>query len=354
MAEAIDLAISAALFAYRTGRNNRQQRLVVRIRVDRGDLSSKKAKSTKAIIDANNGASAAPGLTDEELDISSASAKSLFVVVGELLPRNYFDDLQYADIRGSMTFDASKHTIVGPTEGTFIIVRPVKWARAAMYLLYRKGGGISSVAPLPAGYEDLIVYYPEWTTGVGHTHKAKRNDKYRENLSTFCHGFMAQRFPGLVQATSPVQEGQGTGTQVDESMDTQEDQGVQTEETQVGNSTILFPEIQDLFAKFDASGDKAWLFLAIKRLDAMCDNEFCNDLSAKGRLRMKTRTMLFCPEEFEMKDAEDLVRLAKASSLTTRPLSAPVTNTAAGRMVQNSARDPLSRSPNHLQTGERP
>ncbi|KAJ3532409.1 hypothetical protein NM208_g8449 [Fusarium decemcellulare] len=264
------------------------------------------------------GGNAARGITDDELDISTAPVDELFVVVGELLQKNYFQDLQYTKFRDSATFDPSRHTTVGPTEGNFIVVRPVSFEKSVMYLLHDKGDGASSIAPLPAGYETLIVYYHEWTTGFGHRHKTERNDGYRNNLSAFCHEFMTQHFPGLVQSE---QEGQETDTEVDDSMGTQEDAGAQTEETPVNTSALLFPEIQDSFAKFEASGERAWLLLAIKRLDAMCGNEFSNDLNVKGHLRMKVRTMLFSPEEFEMKDAEDLVRLAKEEWYKTPPVT---------------------------------
>ncbi|KAF5013157.1 hypothetical protein FDECE_821 [Fusarium decemcellulare] len=290
MAEPIDLAISSSLFAYRTGRNDRQQRLVIRPRLRLGDLSANQDPSVRAIIDRNHGTSAVPSWTDEELDISTASADTLFVVVGELLPNNHLFELSYRIVLGSATFDPSIHTTVGPTEGTFIVVRPIRGERSVMYLLYDRSDGVSSVALLPECYERFIVYYDEWVTGFAHTIKERRRDGYRSNLSAFCREFMAQRFPGPVQrrpASTIQAEDQETGTQVDDSMDTQEDPGAETGEAQINTSELLFPDIQDLFTKFDASGDKAWLFLAIKRLDAMCDNEFFNDLSVKGQLRMK-------------------------------------------------------------------
>ncbi|KAJ3541952.1 hypothetical protein NM208_g4354 [Fusarium decemcellulare] len=250
MSETPDLAINPSLFACRTSKANRQVNQVIRVRTGQGNMCSKRAKFTQAIIDNYDASrdSAALSWTDEELDISSAPLESLVVVVGEFLPKNYVDSLEFVQVRGSTEFDAAIHTTLGPIEENFIIVRPIHMDRSSLYLLHGKQDGLSSVAPLPTKCETRIVYYHEWTAGVSHTIKKMRNDAFRGNLNTFCRDFRAQSAAELMET-----EG-GSSTADDEAMDTQEDHDP------------LHLAIQAIFA-----GD----------------------------------------EEFGMKEAEDLVRLAK-------------------------------------------
>ncbi|KAF4465330.1 hypothetical protein FALBO_7831 [Fusarium albosuccineum] len=249
MSETPDLAINPSLFACRTSKANRQVNQVIRVRIGEGNMCSKRAKFTQAIIDNYDASrdSAALIWTDEELDIASAPLESLVVVVGEFLPKHYVDSLEFVHVRGSTEFDAAIHTTIGPIEGSFIIVRPIHMDRSVLYLLHGKQDGLSSVAPLPTRCETRIVYYHEWTAGVSHTIKKMRTDAFRGNLNIFCRDFRAQEFMG------PEAEA-GSSTVEDEAMDIQEDHDP------------LHVAIQAIFAR---------------------------------------------DEEFGMKEAEDLVRLAK-------------------------------------------
>ncbi|KAF4977203.1 hypothetical protein FZEAL_6231 [Fusarium zealandicum] len=185
MASDNDLAISPQVWGYKTGIENREKNLVVRVR-------TKGSGKLQALPEHPNGTGAGKAWSDKERQVTKVFSSELVVVVGELLPASAVDNLNSIAVKGVLVFDESKHRIIDTIDGTYIVVRPIHMARSCMYALHEKENDMCSIVALRAADEQRIVYYREWTDGILYTQRARRNDGFRTNLTQFCRQYLEE------------------------------------------------------------------------------------------------------------------------------------------------------------------
>ncbi|KAJ3529579.1 hypothetical protein NM208_g9692 [Fusarium decemcellulare] len=178
-----DIALSPQGWAYRTGRENRTPRLVIRVRKD-GPADSKQASSILNIPFEDRGQQE---WSSKELETSNSYQADLAIVVGELLPKNYIaDPKKLKKARSPNQFKHGVHDLVEPAEKTGILVKLLSQKLCSLYLLYNKNNGLHCFAPMPnTEVEDRIVYYKEWTDNVFDTQEKKLRNSYHANIVNF-------------------------------------------------------------------------------------------------------------------------------------------------------------------------
>ena len=172
MPDRLHRASNQRLWAYDTGRQDRKQHLVIRIRVKRGDGSLKKAGRGSRITD-NMGAG--QSWNEKELGIEGCRPEELaVVVVGELLPPSSLTLTKSQPVSGER-FNPEVHTWMPMMDGTLIVISKLTAARVVGFALVNNRDSFCSAQPLATNDWERQGYYSEWTRIHKTTHGSRKS-----------------------------------------------------------------------------------------------------------------------------------------------------------------------------------
>lgn len=182
-----DLAHNPRLWAYNTGRSDRQKNLVVRIRTD--EKADSKAASATLNIEDHTGA----GMewSSSELEVTNVNRSELVVVVGELLPQDLVAEAVFNPANGKVAFNPQHHTTIPTCEATGVVVRRLGDQKCNLFLLHSKMN-LCQISQLPRGLDNRLVYYNEWAHGCDDKRHTKRQSVWRSNVNSFCSQYLAE------------------------------------------------------------------------------------------------------------------------------------------------------------------
>lgn len=180
MSHSPDIAHAHRGWKYVTGRQNREQELIIRTRtaffgVDRA------LALTFSQLSSQDDTGAGQSWSPLELAIDDASHNTLAVVVGEIL--------EEGDVPHHKRNTRSNEVV--PTKSTAkIVVRPLFKAFTELYVLRDKQHGLCTAERLPYGnsVKHRIAYYSEWTISrrgsTGNWHRPRQ--LFHHQLNGFC------------------------------------------------------------------------------------------------------------------------------------------------------------------------
>ncbi|RSM09234.1 hypothetical protein CDV31_007806 [Fusarium ambrosium] len=182
MADTRDIALNERLWGYATGHTNREEKKVIRIRID-GRTDSKVSKGNLEVVDRSG---AGYGWSDKETNIKDVPIDELVVVVGEGFRTNFQDGIfDFMSDKSVKKFDASSHPVMATrNEDKFVVVRRLGSKNTSLFRLVEKVDGLCCIIPLESKAK-RIAYYREWTQGVEHTQASERGRLWNKNLNQF-------------------------------------------------------------------------------------------------------------------------------------------------------------------------
>lgn len=152
-----NIAYSASLWSYQTGRVDRKQYLVIRIRDDTNDAAG------QLVPDDTTGAG--KEWNDVELAVQNIPISSLVVVVGEAMPKDScMDNFRIITGEKSIPSVTDTMTVFPVQENACVVVRLVATATPRLFALFDKKNGVCCLTALPSDVD--IAYYSEWTAGA--------------------------------------------------------------------------------------------------------------------------------------------------------------------------------------------